>query len=121
MYNELEKDQKKKFKERGFYNATNGGIRENLVNVTRAHIVDDIGYIEVDQTGNPVYGSMPFPLLIEDLQDFEVDNWTPYDATVAYMIAILACKMSRMNVDTSELSTPSDYNVMNLHRKYRVK
>jgi len=121
MYNELEKDQKKKFKERGFYNATNGGIRENLVNVTRAHIVDDIGYIEVDQTGSPSYGSMPFPNLIEDLQDFEVDNWTPYDATVAYMIAILACKMSRMNIDTSELSAPADFNVMSFHKIYKVK
>jgi len=121
MYNELEKDQKKKFKERGFYNATNGGIRENLVNVTRAHIVDDIGYIELDQTGSPAYGSMPFPNLIEDLQDFEVDNWTPYDATVAYMIAILACKMSRMNIDTSELSAPADFNVMSFHKIYKVK
>lgn len=120
LYNALETDRKKRLKERGFYNATNGGIRENLVNVTRAHLIDDIGYLEVDANGEPIYGSMPFPELIEDLQDFEVDNWTPYDATVAYMIAILACKMTRMNIDTSEIEVPSDYNVMGLHTLYRV-
>lgn len=121
MYNLLEEDLRKRHKERGFYNATNGGIRENLVNVTRAHIVDDIGFIESDVDGTPIYGSMPFPNLIEDLQDFEVDNWTPYDATVAYMIAILACKMSRLNMDTSGYGEPEEgFNVLNLHTTYKV-
>ena len=105
---------KKKIKERGFYNSPNGTIRNSLISITKAHIIEEMGFL-----GDGEYADIPFKDLLDDLLAFESNNWTPYDATVAYMIAIAACKTSGLIDESTIVKTINDFDVTQLHTIYQ--
>jgi len=91
MYNPLERDKKKKFKKRGI--ATTLDKKPEMVQVLASEIYDHIGYNEETEE----YGDCAFQALLQEWLDFEAANWTPYDLTVAAMLAVAAWKDQRID------------------------
>ena len=65
--------------------------REALMNAIEAYIYENCGHH--DETGQ--MGKVYFNNLLEDWKNFESDNWTPFDATVASGLALLAARRYR--------------------------
>ncbi len=91
MYNPLERNHRLKFKKRGIN--TKGEKREELVQILGSEVYDYIGYNE--ETGT--YGDCIFNQLLEEMLIFDPSNWTPYDLTVAAMLAATAWKDQRID------------------------
>lgn len=91
MYNPLERDRKKKMKKRGI--ATTADKKPELIQVLASEIYDHIGYNEKTEK----YGDCVFQTLLQEWLDFDAANWTPYDLTVASMLAVAAWKNLRVD------------------------
>lgn len=89
MYNPLDENHREKFiKGHRGIPTTHKDVREAAMSIMQAHIEDHMGLDE--QTGE--YGFCLYTDLLADLKRFEPNNWTPYDATVAAMITLIATK-----------------------------
>lgn len=86
MYDPYDKDAVKKQKK----GTPNNGheVRTQLINDTAVYIAEHVGYLGSDDC----YADFVFNELIEDLISFDKMNWTPHDATVAWMMTLAACK-----------------------------
>jgi hypothetical protein len=89
LYNPLDPDHQKAWLkgQRGVA-TTSKDVREAMMSITQAHIMDYIGHDE--ETDN--YGFCPFNDLVSQWQNFEPDNWTPYDLAVAAGMTLIATK-----------------------------
>lgn len=66
---------------------TFGDIREALIGMTQAYILDYVGQINEEE-----YGFCPFNEILKDWRHFEPDNWTPYDSFVSTALSIAALR-----------------------------
>ena len=76
---------------------TGSDIREALISMTQAYIMDYIGKNEETEE----HGFCPFDEILEDWRKFEPDNWTPYDAFVATALALMATKKPLNKITTT--------------------
>lgn len=65
---------------------TGDEARDALVSAIETEIVDNVGYLEEHDR----YAKCYFDELLLDWAKFDIDNWTPYDPTVASGLALLA-------------------------------
>lgn len=88
MQNPIEKDLAKRKKGQHGINMTSEYNRENLMDSTLAYLVEYCGFSKKRDS----YGFIPFNILLDDLRRFETNNWTKYDLSVAFGIALIAMK-----------------------------
>jgi len=96
LYNPLDPEwQKAWLKGQRGLATTHKDVREALMSITQAHIMDYIGHNEEDDS----YGFCPFKDIIEQWQKFEPNNWTPYDMAVATGLALIATKKPKKAIE----------------------
>lgn len=76
----------KKFQKEPGIPMTGDSARNALIDALVTEVYDNVGYIEEEDRFAKSY----FDELLLDLAKFEVDNWTPYDASVAAGLCLLA-------------------------------
>jgi hypothetical protein len=84
MFDPLEKDPKKKMKNKGF-NTTSKDNNEAMITYAQSYIMENIGYFEETQD----YGEFPFQELISDLMSFDPYDRTKNDDSMAFMVALV--------------------------------
>ena len=65
---------------------TGEDARNALIGAIESEIYDNVGYLESEDT----YANCYFDELLLDWAKFDINNWTPYDCTVASGLALLA-------------------------------
>lgn len=90
MQDPLEEDVHKLKKGKKGINMTSSKNREALIQVTEAYIEDEVGQLENRE------GCMYVKEILNDWENFDPENWTPYDSTISAGLAILATKKRRV-------------------------
>lgn len=70
--------------------------RETLIRCLQTYIYDSLGYIEHLQK----YGNCPFNDLLTDLIEFDVEDWTPSDRSVAAGLTLIAANRNLIKKKT---------------------
>lgn len=84
MFDPLEKDVKKKMKNKGF-NTTSKDNNEAMITMMQSYIMENVGYSEESQS----YGDFPYNELVYDLQNFDPHDRTKNDDSMAFMVALV--------------------------------
>jgi len=76
----------KKYQEEAGIPMTGDDARNALIDALVTEVYDNVGFLEQENR----YAKCYFDELLLELAEFEVDNWTPYDASVAAGLCLLA-------------------------------
>lgn len=91
--------------------------RELLVRMIQNYVYDYVGWIEgVEEEGRN--GELFFDGLLNEWIDFDVDNWTPYDRTVASGLTLIAARASTMITEKQDGTRRGNYIPV---REYNIK
>lgn len=96
--------------------------RNSLIEHIESYIYDRVGLIEdpeklgINTDSDNMYGHCYFDALLENWLKFEPNNWTPYDATVASGLALMASR-SRSKERTGKVKTVKK----GLFSKYNIR